>query len=131
MKHGNFRSATALLAALVLMTGCGGGDGGSGGEQTEAQSAEDKAEARFRAVADSSTQLVVPSMVSCLEGSACDVSLPAGDVIGKDMVMAINDPQTMASGAALLRMPAVDGHAQIPDVPAPAIPPAEGGGVVG
>jgi V8-like Glu-specific endopeptidase len=117
VRNSALRSATALLAALLVAAGCGGG-----GEQNEPQSAEDLAEAKFRALADASTQLVVPNVEPCLEGVGCDSTEPGGDVVGKDMVMAINDPQTITSGAALLRMPAVDAGAPVPEVPEPSIP---------
>jgi Trypsin len=122
MKNSAVRSAAALLAALSVVTGCGGG--GGDGEQNEPQSAEDLAETKFRALADASTQLVVPKFEPCLDGATCDTPEPGGDVVGKDLVMAINDPQTMTSGAALLRMPAVDADAPIPEVPEPSIPQA-------
>lgn len=108
-KRPNAPLAAVLLMSGLLLAACGGGGNGEAEDPFAQDSAETLAEQKFDTIAAAAT--VVHSAFFACESNKPDclnAQAPAegGDVVGKDLVMAINDPST-AQGAAIFRRPAM------------------------
>ncbi len=125
-----------LAGCLVTLAACGGGGGdGSTTEElsepvqptfeTSETAPLAQATERFAAAEAQATAQKTRSVPEC--DQACEDapgSDDGGDIVGKDMVMAINDPST-ATGAALIRRPAPAGDFVPPPLAEPKVPDLE------
>jgi Trypsin len=125
-----------LTGCLVALAACGGGGGASGTEElaevvspafeTPENAPIEAAIERFAAAEAQATVVKMPVVPAC--DQACQDAEPAsedgGDIVGKNLVMAINDPST-ATGTALIRRPAPSGDTAAPPMTAPTVPDLE------
>jgi V8-like Glu-specific endopeptidase len=125
----------ALLCSLMLLAGCGGG----GNEATEREellqpapttfpTSEDnllaQAERKFDQALSAATVSVTPAPTCAGECETQDPPSNGGAVVGKDLVLAINDT-TGADGVGILHQQAVPDDASMPPQTPPQIPDYE------
>lgn len=131
------RASLWTLTAVGLLSACGGG--GNADEapreivelpvivEPEFPSSEDgdldRAFEKFAALHAGPNQVdTVTGLPRC--GAACDELGSGGKVVGKNLVMAINDPETVTSGAAFVQFPEPP-DVDVPPRPAPTVPPLD------
>jgi hypothetical protein len=107
---------TALVLSVITLAACGGG-----GSSRDELSAEDLATAKFQEVEAAAAEFAQADTKLCT-GNDCDEPKPGGDIVGRDLVMAITDPTTVDSGQASLRIPAVAADVTLPDQIPPILP---------
>lgn len=127
----------ALLAAAALL-GCGGGDGDGADERrslplstepdfpvSSETAPENLAQEKFEAATPAAPVLVGADMCVTQTATGCGQGVQTvdgeGEIVGKNMVMAINDPST-AESEAIFRRPARTQFSGMP-VPPPVLPP--------
>lgn len=122
MNHHRLASArtATCVAILAVLTACGGG----GADSSDDTTLEDLAQKKFQELEAAATELAAAETFLCV-GDDCDVVKPSGDIVGRDLVKAIVDPNSVVNGEANLRIPATGSDADLPDLPAPQLP-AEG-----
>jgi V8-like Glu-specific endopeptidase len=126
------RRAIAALCLASLLAACGGG--GNSGELPEIEqpqfptaesTPEKQASELFAAAIAGATTGTTPHAFAdaCTSDADCPDPVDAGgDVVGIDMVAAINDPRTITDGTALIRKAALEGEDDPAPVPPPNIP---------